>query len=301
MRTTYPMIQFYCASRKKRVTDATNRQCEDRLNTVFNELTSQHGVTMTDTAIGNLSGHTLQMWFNAFVDARKPSTINNYLSFLNPFLRWAHNIGYITTDLSPLLKFVKVPTADSLPEWEQPKDKYLTHADVEKLLKTAGTGVNAKRNRCIIALLLYSGLRVSELCSLTMQSIMDRPLGTLYCKRKGGRWANVFVSTQWYPYLDEYLEGRTDTHDPNAPLFRTTRGTPLDRFTVYAAIKPIQKALGQATGPHVLRHTYISEMEKIGGLTIARDLANHKSFNITNRYDHTTDQQKSDAVESLRW
>lgn len=301
MKTTYPMIQFYCESRKKRVTDATNRQCEDRLNTVFNALTQHYGVVMTDTAIVNLNGRTLQQWFNAFVDERKPATINNYLSFLNPFLRWAHDIGYIATDLSPLLKFVKIPTADSVPEWEQPKDKYLTHADVEKLLEAAGSGVNAKRNRCIIALLLYSGLRVSELCSLTMKSIMDRPLGTLYCKRKGGRWANVFVSTQWYPYLDEYLADRTDTHDPDAPLFRTTRGTPLDRFTVYAAIKPMQEALGQATGPHVLRHTYISEMEKIGGLTIARDLANHKSFNITNRYDHTTDEQKTEAVESLKW
>ncbi len=297
----FPMIDFYCASRKKRVSAETNAQCAARLNTIFSDLTQNYGVVLTDTAIKNLSGSVLQTWFNRFAETRKESTINNYLSFLNPFLRWSHEIGYISINLSSLLNYVKLHSIDANPEWEQPKEKYLTHDEVKKLLESAGTGVNAARNRCIIALMLYSGLRVSELCSLTMISIMDRPIGTLYCKRKGGKWTNVHVSTQWYSYLDEYLEGREDTHNPDAPLFLTTRGTPIDRFGVYAIVRPLQEKMGLATGPHVLRHTYISEMEKIGGLTVARDLANHKSYKITNNYDHSTVQQRIDAVENLKW
>lgn len=297
----YPMIDFYVQSRKKRCTDATNRQCMERLNTIFDELTESYGVILTERTVEGLTGHVLQTWFNAFVDTRKPSTINNYLSFLNPFLHWAFNIGYMLEDLSHLLKTLRIPTADELPEWEQPKEKYLTHDQVHQLLESVDQGALAKRNKAIIALLLYSGIRVSELCSLTIGSVKGRPLGTLYCKRKGGHWCDVYMSKAVYPYLDAYLETRKDQEDLTAPLFLSVRGKPLDRFTVYAAIRPVQEKLGVATGPHALRHTYISEMEKLGGVTIARDLANHKSFHITNRYDHTTAEQKEEALKKLTW
>lgn len=297
----YPMIDFYVESRKKRCSDATNRQCGERLNTIFDELTASYGVIIHDRTLEGLTGHVLQTWFNAFVDTRKPATINNYLSFLNPFLRWAFQIGYMPEDLSHLLRTMRIPTCDELPEWEQPKEKYLTHEQVRSLLDCVGTGTFALRNRAIIALLVYSGIRVSELCSLTIGSVMERPAGTLYCKRKGGRWCNVYMSKAVYPYLDAYLDTRTDKDDMSAPLFLSVRGKPLDRYAVYTAIRPVQEQLGLATGPHVLRHTYISEMEKLGGVTIARDLANHKSFHITNRYDHTTSQQKEDALKKLTW
>lgn len=297
----YQMVAFYAQSRKKKCSDATNHQCVERLNKVFDELTEKYSVTMTERWIDGLTGYVLQSWFNDFVDTRKPSTINNYLAFLNPFLHWAFTIGYTPDDLSGLLHMLPVPTEEELPDWERPQEKYLTHAQVTELLSRMDVGRYARRNRAIAALLLYSGIRVSELCSLTIGSVYERPKGTLYCKRKGGAWKSVEISMDVYPYLEDYLETREDRDDMKAPLFCSQRGTPLTRLGVYTALRPVQQEVGVATGPHALRHTYISEMDKIGGPVIARDLANHKSLQVTNRYDHSTAEQRRAAVDRLHW
>lgn len=297
----YPMVDFYVKSRKMAVSETTNHLCTERLNKVFDELTEKYHIIIHERIIVGLTGHILQEWWNDFIDGKKHSTFNNYVAFLNPFLRWAYNIGYIGDDLSHILHTVPIPTYDTVPEWERPQEKYLTHEEVDRLLHADFPGDYPERNRAIIALFLYSGIRVSELCSLTIDSVTRNGRGYIYCKRKGGRWSNVEVSEAFYPYLEAYLATRSDADDLNAPLFVSHRGCHMDRCGVYRAIAPIQKALGIATGPHALRHTYISEMEKIGGPAIARDLANHKSFRITNRYDHSTRDQRREALRSLDW
>lgn len=297
----YGMVSFYVASRKMAVSKSTNEQCVERLNTILDDLTANYGVVMNDRVINGLTGHVLQSWFNNFMDGRKPSTINNYVSFLNPFLRWAFNIGYMPDDVSRILKTVKIPSIETLPEWERPKDRYLSHEEVSTLLNAGFTGKFANRDRAIVALFLYSGIRVSELCSLTLGSVFNCDEGYIYCKRKGGNWSYVEVSSDFYNYLSEYLAERNDLEDLNAPLFRSYRGGHLDRRGVYAAIAPVQKELGLATGPHALRHTYISEVDKIGGPAIARDLANHSSLRITNRYDHSSPDQRREVLNKLSW
>lgn len=297
----YNMVTFYCESRRMEVGESTLHQTVERLNTVFDDLTENYGVFVGEDRIENLNGQILQRWWNKFTVGKKHSTVNNYVSFLNPFLRWAFNIGYLLVDVSHVLHTVRIPTLDTIPEWERPAEKYLTHRDATVLLDNMVVGDYAERNRAIVALFLFSGMRVSELCSLTIGSVSRYEKGLIYCKRKGGRWSYVDVGLPFYDYLEEYLKTRTDVMTDSSPLFLSKRGGHLARQSVYEAIAPVQRALGLATGPHALRHTYISEMEKIGGPAIARDLANHKSFRITNRYDHSTAKQRREALANLNW
>lgn len=119
-------------------------------------------------------------------------------------------------------------------------------------------GEFALRNRAVVALFLYSGIRVSELCSLTIESVRKHGRGLIYCKRKGGAWKDVEVAEPFYPYLEAYLATRTDRFNMDAPLFATNRGGFMDRKLIYLTLAPVQKELGIATGSHALRHTYIS-------------------------------------------
>lgn len=169
------------------------------------------------------------------------------------------------------------------------------------MLETAIGGEFALRNRAIVALFLYSGIRVSELCSLTIGSVRKHGRGLIYCRRKGGQWKDVEVADPFYRYLEDYLDTRTDRFDMNAPLFKTNRGGFMERKLIYQTLAPVQRELGIATGSHALRHTYISEIDKIGGPTIARDLANHSSLKITNKYDHSTRDQRQAVLDRLNW
>ena len=126
---------------------------------------------------------------------------------------------------------------------------------------------NKLRDRAICTLILESGMRVSELCTLTIGDV-----------------------------LDAYLQTRPDADDHSRPLFLSMHGQPMNRKTVYGALAFKQKQLGLATGPHCLRHTFISEVEKRNGAGVARDCANHSSLRVTNRYEHSHPEQLARAV-----
>lgn len=295
----FEMISLYTAGRKMKVSDSTNQLQDDLITRIFEQLSRDFGVEMKEEEITGLTSTKLQKWFNAASEGRKPATVNAYVCALNPFLRWANEMGYTTRDLSKILHTVRIPDIDTLPEDERPKDKYLSHEEAEALINTT-SGRNRVRDRAIIALILYSGLRVSELCSLTIGQMEDRTK-PITVKRKGGRYTPVVISENFWPYLDAYLATRKDKDNPKAPLFMTSHGQPCSRIQLYKAISHKQEAMGLATGPHALRHTFVSEVENTCGAGVARDCANHKSLAITNRYDHTTHDQRQAAVNSLRW
>ena len=303
----YPVIAYYTESRKLKVGQLTGDHAAECLERVFNTLAQTYGVQILTEKISDayskyhidgLDGQILQHWYNGFVNGRKPATVNNYVCMLNPFLRWAYALKIITEDLSNVLHTVRLPDVDSLPEDERPVEKYLTHEQAQTLLSSKN-GYNRLRDRAIIALILYSGLRVSELCSLTVGMMQDRDR-PVTVKRKGGKYTPVVIGEGFWPYLDAYLKTRPNAK-PEDPLFITTRGLPCSSKQLWECLAPKQKALGLATGPHALRHTFVSEVENTAGAGVARDCANHKSLAVTNRYDHTRIEQRQTAVNGLAW
>lgn len=302
---TYEMIEFYCESRSNDMAERTVETGRDTLTRTFTML-EEYGVKMEPRSITGLNGEILQRWMNEFKKTHKPATVNLYVNMLNPFLRWAHimtwgddAIPYLKADLSKVLHHVKLPDPDKIPEWERPKSKYYSDTEVQNLLLVPGSR-NKLRDRAIVALFLASGIRVSELCSLTIGSILDRPHGTIYLRRKGGTWKETEVAEFAYGYIDRYLATR-DCSDHSAPLFVTRGGLPCSPNQIYLSLSKIQKRLDIATGPHALRHTFVSAAEKTGGGAVARDLANHKTLAITNRYDHSSRDERLAAVNSLPW
>lgn len=301
----YPMIDFYGESIN--AADLTVKHHVETLERIFRQL-AEFGVTLKEESIDGLSGAALQRWFNSVKKGRKPATVNNYVVTLNPFLRWAHTIyPQGVGDFGGVLKTMKLPTYEQLPEEDRPKEKYYTDDQIREMLHVPIPQLDSplkKRNRAIIALFLASGLRVSELCQLKIGSLTDHGHGYVYTRRKGGSYKTTEVAEFAYPYIETYLETRADRGNPDAPLFMTTYGTPCNRQELYYCMRNVQKKVvgnDYAVGNHVLRHTFVSSVEKIGGGAVARDLANHKTLAITNRYDHSTADQRRKAVDALRW
>lgn len=297
----YPMIVFYGESCNG--LESTADHHVTTLTRIFRAL-ADFGVTIEEEAIPGLNGAALQRWFNSAKKTLKPTTLNNYVVTLNPFLRWAHTIYPDTiADFSNVLHTVRLPSYDQIPDEEKPKDKYYTQEEVARLLEIPKhDSPLKKRDRAIIALFLATGLRVSELCQLTIGHLNARH-GYVRVRRKGGAIKDVDVAEFAYEFINAYLKTREDADDISAPLFVTTHGTACNRKQVYDSMCARQKACGidKALGAHVFRHTCLSDVEKIGGGAIARDIANHRSMAITNRYAHTTAEQRHEAINALRY
>jgi len=302
----YPMIDFYCESID--AAELTVAHYEETLERIFKQL-EEFGVKLKTEAIVGISGAVLQRWLNATKKGKKPATVNNYIVTLNPFLRWAHKIYPSGVgDFGNILKTIKLPTYEQLSEDERPKEKYYSDEQIEELLRIPKPYEDSplkKRDRAIIALFLASGLRVSELCQLKIGSLTDHGHGYVFVKRKGGAWKTTEVAEFAYPYIETYLQTRKDRDNPSAPLFMTINGTPCNRQQLYYCLRNRQKKVTGGDemqfGCHTFRHTFVSSVEKIGGGAVARDLANHKSLTITNRYDHSTAGQRRSAVDALNY
>lgn len=302
----FPMIDFYCESID--VSEMTVTHHMTTLERVFKQL-AEFGVRMNEESIEGLSGAVLQRWLNNVKKNHKPATVNNYVVTLNPFLRWAHTIyPNGVGDFSNVLKTMRLPSYDQLPEEERPKEKYYSDEQIEELLRIPRPSADSplkKRDRAIIALFLASGLRVSELCQLKIGSLTDHGHGYVYVRRKGGAYKTTEVSEFAYPYIETYLKTRPDRDDKDAFLFVTLNGSPCSRVQLYKSLRNRQKKVTGSDslqfGCHTFRHTFVSSVEKIGGGAVARDLANHKSLVITNRYDHSTSGQRRAAVDALNY
>ena len=301
----YPMIDFYAESVSDGKQDSTLVHHTEMLERVFRQMKA-FGVEMKEETIDGLSGASVQRWFNSIKKDLKPSTINNYIVTLNPFFRWAHTIYPEIPDVSNVLHTVRLPDYDHIPDDEKPKEKYYSDDDIEKLLEVPKRDTPLKkRDRAIVALFIASGLRVSELCQLTVGGFRNYKHGYVRVRRKGGAIKDVDVAEFAYKYVEAYLKTRKNLKDTD-PLFSTTHGTPCNPNQVWRSMTSRQDKAGIldkgfAGGCHVYRHSFISQVEKIGGGAVARDLANHKSLAITNRYDHSTAEQRHEAVNALHW
>jgi len=119
-----------------------------------------------------------------------------------------------------------------------------------------------KRDRAMLAVLLYHGLRASEMCSLQLKDYGDRRgIKTLTIHGKGGKIRYLPVHPKAIAALEDYLTGSPHADDKAAPLFipspRQVGGKvkPMARYNVTYLLERYTKGLGVLVRPHSLRAT----------------------------------------------
>jgi len=178
-----------------------------------------------------------------------------------------------------------------------------TDAEVERiLLHAADRGRCTARDGLVMAMLLYTGLRVSELVTVRLSDI-DLFALSLTVRGKGGKVREVPLKPEVINAIKEYLETerKKSPHRDSQYLLLTQRSGRMDRDTVNKILKKHGRALGVAMHPHKFRHTFCTRLVKKGvPLTTVAMLAGHASVQTTARfYVNTSREEKRRAVELL--
>ena len=257
-----------------------------------------------------VNGDMVKAWIATYRN-NKDSTRNLYIIAGKSFLNDLFTSGKTATDLSIALP--KTKTIVNSPERQDDNDddddensddyvqKVFTKQDIQKMLSGCGSGRNGARARAMIALFLGSGMRASEVASLKIEEFHRmKEKGYVRCVRKGGEKKRIEIASFVSPYIEEYLNFREDVQ-PDAPLFATRTGAPMNRCEIYTVISTIQKKCNIKTGVHKFRHTVLSEAERVGGAAISRDIGNHHSLQITNRYVHTSNKERKEVLDKTTW
>lgn len=215
------------------------------------------------------------------------------LMALKVFFRFLKREGYLKHDLALHL---------SSPKLWQRLPQVLDSEEVQRLLQQPdGSTAMGARDRAILEVLYASGLRVSEVCSLTLYSVDDT---FVRVKGKGGRERLVPIGAKALEAVDHYLTHFRDSSDSERQqaLFVSRGGRAMDRVAIWRMIKRYAAKAGIAKpmSPHTLRHSFATHLLNNGAdLRVIQEMLGHSSISSTDRYTHVSPTHLQEAFDAF--
>jgi site-specific recombinase XerC len=130
----------------------------------------------------------------------------------------------------------------AIPKKERKQRVYLRPDEYTRMLSAAGS---APRDFAILQLFLQTGIRVSELCTLTLAHL-DLTARTLHVAGKGNKERTIDLEKKAIAALRNYLKSR-DPHARDEHLFLSYQGTGLSVRGVQDIVEKYAKAACQVT------------------------------------------------------
>jgi len=181
--------------------------------------------------------------------------------------------------------------------------KYLNEEEKIKLLSVLRDRKSAERDYLLFSMILNTGLRISELASLSVGHVRSRK--TLEILGKGGKIREIPLNKAIREHVEGYLrlkkrngEGLLDQD----PLFVSRNH---NRISVRAVQRAMDKWLQEAGiqakfSPHSLRHTFGTELfSRCKNIRLVQDLMGHSDISTTMIYTHVSKAEMEEAVELL--
>lgn len=223
----------------------------------------------------------------------KLKTQNYYMIALRAFLKFLRKRGI--ESLNPeRIELAKVGQRDL---------DLISSEELTRLMSApTGSSLTALRDRAIMELFFSTGLRVSELCSLSRD--LDLSRDSFSVRGKGEKVRVVFLSTEAKKAITDYLKARGDTEDP---LFISygrggTKGDRLSPRSVERMIKAyaIKAGITRKVTPHVIRHSFATDLLENGAdLRSVQALLGHANIATTQVYTHVTDKHLHDVHKAF--
>lgn len=189
--------------------------------------------------------------------------------------------------------------------YERSPIAYLNQPEIEALLAAPDLSTwLGRRDRTMLLVALQTGLRVSELIGLRWQDITLNTAAHVCCQGKGRKSRCTPLRKDAIAALRAWQ--REQLRDPLAPVFPTTRGTPLSRDGVaYVLAKHLAHAReqcpslkGKRVSPHVLRHSAAMALLHSGvDCAVIALWLGHESMETTQVYLHASLELKQQALD----
>lgn len=158
----------------------------------------------------------------------------------------------------------------------------------EEVIKLVDAVKNEK-HKCILFLLYYAGLRLSEVISLRWQDI-DFERGIIHVRIAKGEHERVVFLHEKVVHL---LKKWNAENEPNDIVFISERGNKYNKRTIQLIVKHVGKKAGiqRNIHPHTLRHSFATHLLEGGAdIRYIQQLLGHKNLQTTQIYTHVANK-----------
>jgi integrase/recombinase XerC len=223
------------------------------------------------------------------------TTVRLRIAILASFARWAVRRSKLPAN--PVESLVRPPRRSTLPatiRWDA----------VQELLDCCRT----RRDRAIVALLAYGGLRRSEVVTLDVADF-DPGFGLRRVRGKGGHDAAVPLPASARAIVSDYLRTDRSGANPSEPLFVVGYRTVASRVTLRRIggrrVWALVRELGERSGitglhPHALRHACAVELlKRTKNLRAVQQHLRHRDIQSTTIYARLMPGELAVAVSAF--
>ncbi len=190
--------------------------------------------------------------------------------------------------------------------------EFLTEEEVEALLRVPDRRtLQGKRDYAILLLLVTTGLRKAEICTLRLRDLKTyRNQAVIDVIGKGKRFRRIPIKNETLLSLQDYLKATKNGVNPDHPMFYTLgkHGPYEQRCLTPKAVDCLVKSVARRAlirkriHPHVTRHTFATTLlDKGVDLKTVQALMGHSHIRTTETYLHSTDDRKVEAIEKLQF
>ncbi len=266
------------------------RYSDNTLNAYENDLNQFLSFLMSEGVDRQMAGNEhryIRSWIVHMMEGNVAvSTVRRKISTLASYYRYMVRTGEVRSN--PVLKITIPRDGRRLPG-------FIPEEKLNRLLDDVDFGSDYKgvRDRLIIEMLWFTGMRRSELIKLNNGDV-DMAGMTIRVTGKRGKQRYVPVGTAFVNTLKEYsaVKKKELGYDtPGSPFFVTQSNKRLYPELVYRVVRNYLRLITtvERRGPHMLRHTFATHMLNHGAdLNAIKDLLGHANLAATQVYTHNS-------------
>lgn len=264
---------------EKRYSAATAASYERVLRKAVSALERECPEVKDWSAVGQNEMRLLAREFNFGERSQKlvSGSVAHDLYAMSSFFKFMVKKGRLESDP---FSFVRAPSV------KKPLPRVLTMSELDRLLDQNPENPRECRDLAIAELLFSSGLRVSELTSLTLKDY-DAGSAEIRVTGKGGKTRVVPVGRRARARIEAYLHMREAFGPKEDFLFLNRYGAGLTTRAVEQNLKQLAERAGMSIDifPHKLRHSFATEMVEHGAdLRSVQEMLGHSSLAATQVY-----------------
>lgn len=167
------------------------------------------------------------------------------------------------------------------------------------------TPAHRQRDHALALFMLHAGLRVGELVQLSLSDLLfaGQPVRTLIIRpeiAKRNHQRHIPLSERLQHEIADLNSSVWAWHNHRAATFAFYRSDPTTHLTTRSVENIITtaalKAIGRPVHPHVLRHTFASNMMRVTNARIVQELLGHADLRSTQIYTHPNGDDLEDAI-----
>lgn len=257
---------------------------------------AQYLASQEVTDIEKIEPYDVRDWLMVQMEKNSPATVKKKHAALSAWITYLRKNKYLARDIMASVSIPQQPTRQPI---------FFRESEVEHIYDDiyppTYEGALAK---LVLRMLYETGMRRSELASLTVQDVNLSKL-TIKVLGKGSKMRIIPIENELAHNISQYLALRDEKMAEEKAadsrrLLINSKGRPVSDSMIYSIVEQYMPTLSNAdrVSPHVFRHTFATHMLNEGAdINAVKELLGHSSLDSTEIYTHMSRERLKETYK----